>query len=186
MVKDEKFLKREASKTGFPLAMKVMGPIHKSDVGGVSLGIENNSDLVEQFRRMKKINGFQGVLLQPMQEGIELFAGASYEPSFGHVVLCGMGGIFVEVMEDVASGLAPLSMTESCNMIRSLKGYKILKGFRGQEGIDIQAFAGIIVRLSSFLRYSTEIAELDLNPIMGKGDKLAVVDARIRIEKGVV
>ncbi len=166
--------------------MKIVGPIHKSDVGGISLGIPNNTDLLEQYRRMKKIDGFQGILLQPMVEGIELFAGGIYEPTYGHVILCGIGGIFVEVMKDVASGLAPLSLTESLNMIQSLKGYKMLKGVRGKEGIDIQAFADIIVRLSSILRYAKEIAELDLNPIMGKGDNLAVVDGRIRIEKSVV
>ncbi len=106
-----------------------------------------------------------------MLDGIELFAGAKYEPAFGHVVLCGMGGIFVEVMQDVASGLAPLSMAESERMIRSLKGYKMLEGIRGQEGIDLDAFADIVVRLSTILRYATEIAELDLNPILGKGQQ---------------
>jgi acetyltransferase len=125
------------------------------------------------------------VLLQPMLEGIELFAGAKYEPSFGHVILCGMGGIFVEVMKDVASGLAPLSMAESHRMIRSLKGYRIMKGLRGQEGIDTEVYARILVRLSTILRYATEIAELDLNPIVGNGERLEVVDARIRIQKKV-
>ena len=100
--------------------------------------------------------------------------------------LCGLGGIYVEVMKDLASGLAPLSMTEAHRMIHSLRGYKILEGIRGQDGINIQSYAEIIVRLSSILRYATEIAELDLNPIMGKGDQLAVIDARIRIEKSVV
>jgi len=116
-------------------------------------------------------------------DGIELFAGAKYEPTFGHVILCGIGGIYVEVMKDLASGLAPLSMSEAEHMIRSLKGYKMLEGFRGQQGINIQSYAEVLVRLSTVLRHSTEIAELDLNPIMGKGDQLLVVDARIRIEK---
>ena len=118
--------------------------------------------------------------------GLELFAGAKYEKNFGHVVLCGLGGIYVEVLKDLASGLAPLSITEAHRMIQSLKGYKILEGIRGQEGINIQSYAEIIVRLSSILRYATEIAELDLNPIMGKGDQLTVMDARIKIEKSVV
>ena len=175
-----------ARKTGYPLVMKVVGPVHKSDVGGVALGIDNDIDLMSNFRRMTKIEGATGVLLQPLLDGLELFAGATYEPSFGHVVLCGMGGIYVEVMKDFASGLAPLSMTEASQMIRSLKGYKMLKGVRGQEGINIQSYAEIIVRLSSILRYATEIAELDLNPIMGKGNHLVVVDARIRIQKSVI
>ncbi|MEN8229022.1 MAG: acetate--CoA ligase family protein [Bacteroidota bacterium] len=183
---DDLSLSEVAGKTGYPLVMKVVGPVHKSDVGGVELGIDNDIDLMVHFQRMTKIKGATGVLLQPMLDGLELFAGATYEPSFGHVVLCGMGGIYVEVMKDFASGLAPLSMTEASQMIRSLKGYEMLKGVRGQEGINIQAYAEIIVRLSSILRYTTEIAELDLNPIMGRGDQLAVVDARIRIRKSVL
>ncbi len=183
---DERQLKGLASNMGYPLVMKVVGPVHKSDVGGVALGIGKDSELVEHFRQMSRIKGFEGVLLQPMLEGIELFAGARYEPSFGHVVLCGMGGIFVEVLKDVSSGLAPLSMAESQNMIGSLKGYGIMKGMRGQEGINTEVFAGILVRLSTILRYATEISELDLNPILGKGDRLLVVDARIRILKEVL
>jgi acyl-CoA synthetase (NDP forming) len=171
------------SEIGYPVVMKVVGPLHKSDVGGVVLGIDNDLSLKDQFQRMMAIEGAEGVMLQPMLDGIELFAGAKYEPGFGHVVLCGMGGIFVEVMKDVASGLAPLSHSEAHSMIRSLKGYRIMEGIRGQEGIDMEAFAEIIVRLSTILRYATEITELDLNPILGKGSRLVVVDARIRIEK---
>ncbi len=183
---DDVSLGEVARKTGYPLVMKVVGPVHKSDVGGVALGIDNDIDLMSNFQRMTKIDGATGVLLQPLLDGLELFAGATYEPSFGHVVLCGMGGIYVEVMKDFASGLAPLSMTEASQMIRSLKGYKMLKGERGQEGINIKSYAEIVVRLSSILRYATEIAELDLNPIMGKGNQLVVVDARIRIQKSVI
>jgi acetyltransferase len=183
---DEKTLASLAAEIGYPLVMKVVGPVHKSDVGGVALGIDNDADLKETFIRLMKIGGARGVLLQPMLSGIELFAGARYEPSYGHVVMCGMGGIYVEVMKDVAFGLAPLSMTESCQMIRSLKGIKMLEGYRGQEGVDIEAYADLMVRLSGALRYATEVAELDLNPILGKGDQLYVVDARIRIEKTVV
>ncbi len=127
-----------------------------------------------------------GVLLQPMLEGIELFVGAKYEPCFGHVVLCGLGGILVEVLNDVAAGLAPLTMKESHRMIASLKGSRILDGVRGQEGINKEAFAGILVRLSTILEFTGEIAEMDLNPIMGRGRDLAVVDARIRIQKKVL
>jgi acetyltransferase len=166
--------------------MKVIGPVHKSDVGGVILGIDNDIDLLDHYQKMRKIEGATGVLLQPMLSGLELFAGAKYEPNFGHVVLCGLGGIYVEVMKDVATGLAPLSMTEASRMIRSLKGYKMLKGVRGQAGVDVQSFAEIIVRLSSILRYAIAIVELDLNPIIGNRHELVVVDARIRIEKSVV
>jgi len=122
-------------------------------------------------------------LLQPMLSGLELFVGASYEPKFGHVVLCGLGGIFVEVIKDVSSGLAPLTYNEVISMIRSLKSYKIIQGARGQKGINKEKFAEIIIRLSTLLRFAVEIKELDLNPLIGMGDDIFVVDARIRVEK---
>ncbi len=186
IAKTEGSLSELAEKTGYPLVMKVMGPIHKSDVGGVVLGIENEMDLLSAFHRLSKIDGSKGVLVQPMMEGMELFAGATYEPSFGHVVLCGVGGIYVEVLKDYASGLAPLSIAETGQMIHSLSSYQLLRGIRGKEGINIQLFEEIIARLSTILRYAREIVELDLNPIMAKGDQLLVVDARVRIEKRVI
>ncbi len=177
--------KREAlefsKELGFPVVMKVSGPLHKSDVGGVTLNIKSEEHLLAEFKRMRKIEGYDGVLIQPMLSGLELFIGAKYEPRFGHVVLCGLGGIFVEIIKDVSSGLAPLTFEEARSMIRSLKSYKIIKGARGTEGIDEQVFAEIIVRLSSLLRNATEIKEMDLNPLIGKGNDLRVVDARIRI-----
>jgi acetate---CoA ligase (ADP-forming) len=180
---DEGSLEIKAHKTGFPLAVKVVGPVHKSDVGGVVLGIDNDIDLMEHFMRMMKIEGVTGVLLQPMLRGIELFVGAKYEPDFGHIILCGLGGIYVEVLHDMATGLAPLSKTEAGLMIRSLRGYKMLEGMRGQPGINISAFEEILVRLSAVLSNNKHIMELDLNPLMGRGDQLVVVDSRIRIEK---
>jgi acetyltransferase len=182
VAEDEVSLDRFAHKNGFPLVMKVVGPVHKSDVGGVAVGIDNDIDLMEHFKRMMQIDGATGVLLQPMLEGIELFVGAKYEPGFGHTILCGLGGIYVEVLGDVASGLAPLSREEAAGMIRSLKGYKMLEGMRGQPGISIGAFEEILVRLSLLLQHHKQIAELDLNPLMGKGDQLLVVDSRIRIQ----
>ncbi len=180
---DEASLDQLAHQTGFPLVMKVVGPVHKSDVGGVALGIDNDIDLMEHFQRMLKIDGATGVLLQPMLEGLELFVGAIYEPGFGHVILCGLGGIYVEVMKDMASGLVPLSRTEAGRMIRSLKSFKMLEGMRGQEGINIAAFEDVLIRLSVVLDHFESIAELDLNPLMGRGDQLHVVDSRIRIER---
>jgi len=180
---DEASLDRLAHQMGFPLVMKVVGPVHKSDVGGVALGIDNDIDLMEQYQGMMKIEGATGVLLQPMLEGIELFVGAKYEPGFGHTILCGLGGIYVEVLRDMAAGLAPLSNAEAGRMIRSLKGFKMLEGMRGQPGIKLSVFEEILVRLSVVLSENDRIAELDLNPLMGRGDQLVVVDSRIRIEK---
>lgn len=172
-----------AKKLGFPLVMKVIGPVHKTDVGGVVLNVRNMETVKREFRRLIKINDTTAVLLAEMASGIELFLGAKYEDKFGHIVLCGMGGIMVEVMKDVTYGLAPLTFTEASSMIKNLKSYKIIEGYRGQPGVNQQKFAEIMVRLSSMLRFAVEIKEIDINPLLGSGDKIVAVDARIRIEK---
>ena len=168
---------------GFPLVMKVVGPVHKTDVGGVVLNVRNVTQVRKEFHHLFEIEGSEGVLIAQMASGTELFLGATYEEKFGHVVLCGMGGIYVEVMKDVASGLAPLSVNEALSMIKSLKSYKILKGYRKQTGININQYAEIIVRLSWLLRFATEIKEIDINPLLGNENAILAVDARIRVEK---
>jgi hypothetical protein len=183
VVTSRKELLSLAEKIGYPLALKAVGPVHKSDVGGVTLNIKSATHLESEFGRMKKIMGVKDVLLQQMLSGTELFIGAKYEPGFGHIILCGMGGIFVEVLGDISSGLAPLTFSEAESMIRSLKSYRIIHGTRGQSGINEKRFAEIIVRLSSLLRLATEIKEIDLNPLIGNSSEITVVDARIRIEK---
>jgi acetyltransferase len=172
-----------ANTIGYPLVMKVVGPLHKTDIGGVTLNVRSAEMVSVEFNRMMKIKHTTAVVLAQQAEGIELFLGASYEPTYGHVILCGIGGIFVEVLKDTTSGLAPLTICEANSMIRNLKAYPIIKGFRGKPGVSRKKFAEIIVRMSSMLRFATEIKEMDLNPLMGKGDKIVAVDARIRIEK---
>ena len=149
----------------FPVVAKVVGPVHKSDVGGVALNIRTPEHLALEFDRMMQIPGATGVMVQKMLRGTELFIGAKYEERFGHVVLCGLGGIFVEVLKDVRSGLAPLTYGEAFSMIHGLRGYKILQGTRGQQGINEKKYADIIVRLSTLLRFATEIKEIDINPL---------------------
>ncbi len=172
-----------AMNIGFPLVMKVVGPVHKTDVGGVILNIRNLGEVRKEFHHLFGIECVTGVLIAKMASGIELFLGATYEQDFGHVILCGMGGIYVEVLKDVASGLAPLSHTDALSMIKSLKSYKILKGYRKQKGININLYADILVRLSSLLRFATQIKEIDINPLLGNENEILTVDARIRIEK---
>ena len=170
-------------KAGFPLVAKVVGPVHKSDVGGVVLNIRSIEHLEFEFNRLMTVPEATSVMVQPMLKGFELFAGAKYEEKFGHIVLCGLGGIFVEIFKDIASGLAPLATEEALSMIRSLRGYKVFKGARGQKGIDENQFAKIIVQLSALLRFATEIKELDINPLLATEKGIIAVDARIRIEK---
>jgi len=172
-----------ANRVGYPVVAKVVGPVHKSDVGGVTLNIRTPEHLALEFDRMMKIQDATGVMVQKMLKGTELFIGAKYEERFGHVVLCGLGGIFVEVLKDVQSGLAPLSYGEAFSMIHSLRGYKIIQGTRGQQGINEQKYADIIVRLSTLLRFATEIKEIDINPLLADDKDVVAVDARILIEK---
>jgi acetyltransferase len=179
--KDE--LSAFAEKVGFPVVAKVVGPVHKSDVGGVALNIRSKEVLGAEFDRMMQIPDATAVMVQKMIKGTELFIGAKYEERFGHVVLCGLGGIFVEVLRDVSSGLAPLSYEEAYSMIHSLRAYKILKGTRGQKGINERMYAEIIVRLSTLLRFATEIKEIDINPLLADENDVIAVDARIRVEK---
>ena len=172
-----------AERCGYPVVAKVVGPVHKSDVGGVALNIRSRQVLEAEFDRMMQLPEATGVMVQKMLRGTELFIGAKYEERFGHVVLCGLGGIFVEVLKDVSSGLAPLSLAEAQSMIHSLRGYKIIKGTRGQSGINERKFAEIIVRLSTLLRFATEIKEMDINPLLADAENVIAVDARIRVEK---
>ena len=172
-----------ARRIGFPVVAKVVGPVHKSDVGGVTLNIKTEEHLALEFDRMMRLPDVTSILIQPMLKGTELFIGAKYENRFGHVVLCGLGGIFVEVLRDVSSGLAPLSYAEAYSMIHSLRAYKIIKGARGQKGVNEDKFAEIIVRLSTLLRFATEIKEMDINPLLATEEQIVAVDARIRIER---
>lgn len=173
----------QAERLGFPVVMKVVGPVHKSDVGGVVLNIQDAESVEKEFNRMIKIPDTTAILIQPMLSGTELFVGAKYEDKFGHMILCGLGGIFIEVLKDVSYGLAPISYSEAQRMIRNLNSYPIIQGVRGQAGIDEEKFADILWRLSALLQAAPEIKELDLNPLLGTDKSVIAVDARIRIEK---
>ncbi len=176
-------LKEILSRMSFPLVMKVVGPLHKSDVGGVVLGIDSAEAARDTFKRLMKIKQACGVLLQPMIRGRELFAGAKQQPGFGHLLMCGLGGIFVEVFKDTASCLVPVGSQEADAMIRSLRSYPLFKGARGGEGINQEAFVQVLLRLSSLLEAAPEILEMDLNPLLGTSLEVRAVDARISIRK---
>jgi acetate---CoA ligase (ADP-forming) len=181
VVADKETAKTESQRLGFPVVMKVVGPVHKSDVGGVVLNVKNAETVEKEFERMIQIKDTTAILIQPMLSGTELFVGAKYEPKFGHMILFGLGGIFIEVLKDVAAGLSPIGEKEAELMIRSLKSYKIIEGVRGQKGINQKMLVDIIMRLSALLLAAPEIQELDFNPLLGNSEKVVAVDARIRI-----
>ncbi len=172
-----------ANEVGYPVVMKVVGPVHKSDVGGVVLNIKDEETVRKEFDRLMKIQDTYAVQISQMLSGTEVFIGAMKEPLFGHQVLCGLGGIFIEVFKDVRSNLAPIGVKEAHTMIESLKSYKIIQGVRGQEPVNEKAYAEQIARVSALVEAAPEIAEMDLNPLLGNAKGVVAVDARIRIEK---
>ncbi len=175
----------KAGLLGYPVVMKVVGPVHKSDRGGVVLNVEDEDQVRREFDHLMDTEGCVAVMIQPMIRGTEVFAGVKYEPPFGHLVLGGLGGVFVEVFRDFASGLAPLDREEADRIIGKIRGRAILAGTRGRKGVNTEMFSDILVRLSALVQVAPEIAEMDINPLMGTPNQVLAVDARIRIEKPV-
>jgi len=122
-------------------------------------------------------------MLAQMLSGTEVFIGAKREEKFGHMVLCGLGGIFIEVFKDVKAALAPISTEEAHEMIQGLQSYGIIQGIRGQEPVNEEKFADAVSRVAALMTVAPEIFEMDLNPLLGSKDAVVAVDARIRIEK---
>ena len=166
-----------------PLVMKVVGPLHKSDVGGVTLGVKDLDTVAKEFDRLIVIPETYAVEMYPMLDGLDVYIGAIKDAKFGHQVFFGLGGIFIEVLKDVQSALAPITADEAKEMLKQLKGYKILQGVRGQEGVNIDLYADQVARVSALVQAAPEIAEMDLNPLLGNPRYVTAVDARIRIEK---
>jgi acetyltransferase len=164
---------------GFPLAMKVVGPLHKTDVGGVRLGIASESEALTAWGSLMAIPEARGVLLQPMIDGLEVILGASREGDFGHLVMFGLGGIHTEVLKDVRFALAPLGHAEAQRMIDTIRGRALLGGVRGGPGMDTPLLADLLVRLGRLVADFPEIGEIDINPLKGSGHHLFAVDARI-------
>jgi acetyltransferase len=171
----------EAHKIGWPLVMKVVGPVHKSDVGGVVLGVRDDETLAREFNRMMQIPDTVAIMLARQLSGTEVFIGAKREGEFGHIVMCGLGGIFIEVLKDVRVGLAPLSVHDGLAMLRGLRSHGLIKGVRGREGVNEERFAEAISRVSALVEAAPEIFEMDLNPLLGNPSSVTAVDARIRL-----
>ncbi len=168
---------------GFPLVMKVVGPVHKTDVGGVVLGVDSIERARKEFSRLMAIEQAMGVLFQAQLSGTELFIGASRERGFGHLVLAGTGGIAVEVFRDVSEALTPVGAEEAADMIARLRSAKLFAGYRGRSPLSADAFSRAIQRVSLLCEAAPEIAELDLNPLLADARGLHAVDARIRIAR---
>ena len=177
-----------ARKIGFPVALKVdsVDVIHKTEAGGLSLNIHNEQHLKKEFNNLRgkfKNHSAQYLVQKFLTGGIEVIGGAKAVDGVGHVVMFGLGGILVEVMKDVAFQFAPLGVTGAQRMVRSIRGYPVLRGFRGREGVNIEKLMEILMRVSQLVTEVPEIIELDLNPIIAYKDpsRTVAVDVRIKL-----
>jgi acetyltransferase len=188
MIHRKEDLGQAIEKIGFPAAMKVISPeiLHKSDVGGVILHIDSMKKAEEAYDRMMSLNSGNrtGVLLQKMiSVGKEVILGAKRDPSFGPVILFGLGGIYVEVLKETSLRVAPINRSEAEEMISELKSSAILKGVRGERPLDIEAIVEMLLRLSQLMVDFPEIEGLDINPVKVLEKGAVVVDARILLSQ---
>ena len=182
---------REAVAAGesiqYPLVAKIVSPeiIHKSEAGGVTVGIENEAHLVDVFIRYSRFEGFAGVLIEEMVSGFELIIGAKIDYQFGPVVLLGIGGTAVEVYQDTTIRMAPLSTADAQFMVNCLQGSQLLKGYRGAEPVDVAELAELMTHFSRLVMdLEDRIESIDLNPVKCTGDQCIVADARIMLKAG--
>jgi acetate---CoA ligase (ADP-forming) len=174
-----------AEKMGYPIALKAVSHtlLHKSDKGGIALNVEDPMQLEAEWRRLNSVSGnLTGIVIQKMLPGFrELIIGAKQDPTFGPVVLVGMGGIMVEVFKDVSMRLAPVGIAEALEMLDHLQGRNILGRFRGMQEADLQLTAEIIVRVSRLIHGFPQILEIDINPVSvdGEGNRPVALDARV-------
>jgi len=175
-----------AKEVGYPLVAKVVSPdiLHKSDVGGVVVGVEDSRELEEVYRRMSGLKGFQGLLLDQMVQGVEMIVGAKEDPQFGTVVVVGIGGTSVEVYKDISIRMAPVSVAEAMNAIGSIKGRKLLDGHRGSEPANKEKLAELIGSFSQMaFDLRDEVESIDLNPVLCDREKAVIADARFVLKR---
>ena len=184
-----------SEEAGFPVVLKIASAdvVHKSDAGGVKLGLENSEQVGQAYDDIMSSIGeafpgarIQGVSVQPMaRPGVEVIVGMSKDTQFGPVLMFGLGGILVEILKDVSFRIVPLARRDAAEMVREIKGYPILNGYRGQEAVDVANLEDMIIKVSDFIEKTPDIKELDLNPVFAYADGAVAVDARVVLEDGV-
>lgn len=181
---------------GFPVVLKIASPdiVHKSDANGVILDIKSATEAGRAYSKIinsAKVNfpqaTIQGISVQKMAPpGVEVIIGMSKDPQFGPVLMFGLGGIFVEILKDVSFRIVPLTQKDAKEMIREIKGYPLLEGYRGQKPANVPALEDMLLNLSEFVDKNPEIKEIDLNPVFAYPDKAMAVDARVILENSKV
>ena len=183
VVKDENQLLYASEKLGYPLVQKVIGPLHKSDIKGVIVNVSNDVQLAENFKNLMGIDGASGVLAQEMVKGKEVFIGAKREAGFPPLIMFGAGGVYIEILKDYQSILAPVSKEEAKILTNKLKIKPILEGVRGEAPCDLESFYDLIQKVGSLMLQAPEITELDLNPLMISPQGTTAVDVRVKIDR---
>ncbi len=192
LAKTEEEAIRLGREMGFPVALKILSPdvIHKSDSGGVKLSLNNESEvraafeeITEGVRRLHPDASIHGLSVQKMAPpGTEVIIGTGKDPQFGPFIMFGLGGIFVEVLKDVSFRIIPVDERDAREMVKEIKGYPLLEGYRGREPVGLDVLVEMIVKLSDFIQENPLIRELELNPMFAYKDNALVVDARIVLE----
>ncbi len=192
LAKTKKKAMSSAAEFGLPVVLKIVSPdiLHKTDIGGVKLNLNSEADVDKAYDEIigaaKKHNPkakIDGVSVQPMaRQGIEVIIGMSKDQQFGPVLMFGLGGILVEVLKDVSFRIVPLTKRDAREMIKEIKGYPILQGYRGQEPADIKTLEDLLLKVSEFVEKRPEIKELDINPLFAYRDGALAIDARIILE----
>jgi acetate---CoA ligase (ADP-forming) subunit beta len=181
-----------AKEIGFPIVMKIASAdvIHKSDAGGVKLGLKTStavgkaySEIMNSIKAAFPKAKIDGVSIQAMAKpGVEVIIGMSKDAQFGPVIMFGLGGVLVEILKDVSFRIVPLVKRDAKEMVREIKGFPLLQGYRGSEPVDIENLENMILKISDFIEKNPEIKELDLNPIFANKDGAIAVDARVILE----
>jgi acetyl-CoA synthetase (ADP-forming) len=192
LAKNESDALKFAETIGFPVVLKIVSPdiIHKSDVGGVVVGIKNTEEvkdaygkILENAKKHAPKAKIEGIMVQEMApSGTEVIVGCTKDPQFGPAIMFGLGGIFVEVLKDVTFRIAPITEDEAAEMISEVKAYPLLKGYRSTPPADLKAIVKILLSTSKLVMDHMEIKELDLNPIIVYEKGAKTVDARIILE----
>lgn len=192
LAKNQKEAVSISQRIGFPVVLKITSPdvVHKTDSGGVKLGLKNASEVKKAYddilRSVKKKHPralVHGISVQKMTlPGTEVILGTSKDPQFGPVIMFGLGGIFVEVLKDVSFRVIPVNRKDVQEMIQEIKGFPLLRGYRGKEPASIPALIAMILKVSKFVNENPQIREMELNPIVAYKDKALAVDARIILE----
>jgi acetyl coenzyme A synthetase (ADP forming)-like protein len=181
---------RRAAEIGGAVALKVVGPLHKTEVGGVVLGLRGHEDVVRAAERIEERTRergepFEGFVVQEMVEGVEMLVGVTADEVFGPIVVCGAGGTTAELLKDIAVRVAPISDVTAAEMVRSLKTFPLLQGYRGAPAADVPALEDIILRVGALASDHAALQEMDANPVIVREHGAVVVDARVRVGAGI-